>query len=105
MSSNFNFYVNRQGVQGKRGAKGEQGFSPVISVESQTANEYILKVENEDGSFTTPNLRGNAIENNGGTYIRFNPDTAQMYTGYADGATTEQAGVVRMGTYEDLVTG
>lgn len=105
MSSNFNFYVNRQGVQGQRGAKGEQGFSPVISVESQTANEYILKVENEDGSFTTPNLRGNAIENNGGTYIRFNPDTEQMYTGYADGATTEQAGVVRMGTYEDLVTG
>lgn len=105
MSSNFNFYVNRQGVQGKRGAKGEQGFSPVISVESQTANEYILKVENEDGSFTTPNLRGNAIENNGGTYIRFNPDTEQMYTGYADGATTEQAGVVRMGTYEDLVAG
>lgn len=105
MSSNFNFYVNRQGVQGKRGVKGEQGFSPVISVESQTANEYILKVENEDGSFTTPNLRGNAIENNGGTYIRFNPDTAQMYTGYADGATTEQAGVVRMGTYEDLVAG
>lgn len=105
MSSNFNFYVNRQGVQGKRGAKGEQGFSPVISVESQTANEYILKVENEDGSFTTPNLRGNAIENNGGTYIRFNPDTEQMYTGYADEATTEQAGVVRMGTYEDLVAG
>lgn len=105
MSSNFNFYVNRQGVQGQRGAKGEQGFSPVISVESQTANEYILKVENEDGSFTTPNLRGNAIENNGGTYIRFNPDTEQMYTGYADGATTEQAGVVRMGTYEDLVAG
>ena len=105
MSSNFNFYVNRQGVQGERGAKGEQGFSPVISVESQTANEYILKVENEDGSFTTPNLRGNAIENNGGTYIRFNPDTAQMYTGYADGATTEQAGVVRMGTYDDLVAG
>lgn len=105
MSSNFNFYVNRQGVQGKRGAKGEQGFSPVISVESQTANEYILKVENEDGSFTTPNLRGNAIENNGGTYIRFNPETEQMYTGFADGATTEQAGVVRMGTYEDLEAG
>ena len=105
MSSNFNFYVNRQGVQGKRGAKGEQGFSPVISVESQTANEYILKVENEDGSFTTPNLRGNAIENNGGTYIRFNPETGQMYTGFADSATTEQAGVVRMGTYEDLVAG
>ena len=105
MSSNFNFYVNRQGVQGKRGAKGEQGFSPVISVESQTANEYILRVENEDGSFTTPNLRGNAIENNGGTYIRFNPETEQMYTGFADSATTEQAGVVRMGTLEDLVAG
>lgn len=105
MSSNFNFYVNRQGVQGQRGAKGEQGFSPVISVESQTANEYILKVENEDGSFTTPNLRGNAIENNGGTYIRFNPETEQMYTGFADSATTEQAGVVRMGTLEDLAAG
>lgn len=105
MSSNFNFYVNRQGVQGKRGAKGEQGFSPVISVESQTANEYILRVENEDGSFLSPNLRGNAIENSGGTYIRFNPETEQMYTGYADSATTEQAGVVRMGVYDDLVAG
>lgn len=105
MSSNFNFYVNRQGVQGQRGAKGEQGFSPVISVESQTANEYILRVENEDGSFLSPNLRGNAIENSGGTYIRFNPETEQMYTGYMDAATTEQAGAVRMGTYEDLVAG
>ncbi len=105
MSSNFNFYVNRQGIQGIRGAKGEPGFSPVITVNTETANEYILQVENETGSFLTPNLRGNAIENTGGTYVRFNPETENMYTGYADSATTENSGVVRFSTYAELVAG
>lgn len=105
MSSNFNFYVNRQGVQGVRGAKGEQGFSPVITVKTETASEYVLQVENEDGTFDTPNLRGNAIENSGGTYIRFNPETEEMYTGEADSATTDNSGVVRFSTYAELEAG
>lgn len=105
MGIDFRFYLNRQGIQGKRGERGEQGFSPLISVKTQTANEYILTVQNEDGSFDTPNLRGNAIANNGGTYIRYNPLTQEMYTGDADYATNEQAGVVLLSTYAQLEAG
>lgn len=105
MGLDFNYFLNRQGIQGKRGERGEQGFSPLISVKTQTANEYILTVQNEDGSFDTPNLRGNAIANNGGTYIRYNPLTEEMYTGNADYATNEQAGVVLLASYDQLIAG
>lgn len=105
MGLDFNYFLNRQGIQGKRGERGEQGFSPLISVKTQTANEYVLTVQNEDGSFDTPNLRGNAIANNGGTYIRYNPLTEEMYTGNADYATNEQAGVVLLASYEQLIAG
>lgn len=105
MGLDFNYFLNRQGVRGKRGERGEQGFSPLISVKTQTANEYVLTVQNEDGSFDTPNLRGNAIANNGGTYIRYNPLTEEMYTGNADYATNEQAGVVLLASYDQLIAG
>lgn len=103
--ANFNFYVNRQGIRGRKGEQGEQGFSPIISVKTQTANEYVLTVQNEDGSFDSPNLRGNAITNNGGTYIRYNPDTEEMYTGYADVASYDRAGEVQFATYAQLENG
>lgn len=103
--ADFNFYVNRQGIRGRKGEQGEQGFSPIISVKTQTANEYVLTVQNEDGSFDSPNLRGNAITNNGGTYIRYNPDTEEMYTGYADMASYDAVGEVQFATYAQLENG
>ena len=45
MSSNFNFYINRQGARGRQGIQGEQGFSPVITVNKNTASEYTLNIE------------------------------------------------------------
>ena len=103
--ADFNFFLNRQGVRGNKGEQGEQGYSPRITVKTETAAEYVLNVQNEDGSFDTPNLRGNAIENLGGTYVRFNQDTEQMYTGYADTASTTSQGEVTLSTYEDLESG
>ncbi len=41
-----------------KGAKGDTGFSPRIEVASLTSAEYILKIINEDGTFYTPNLKG-----------------------------------------------
>lgn len=105
MSANFNFFVNRQGVQGQRGAKGDQGYSPIISVDTNNANVYKLKIQNEDTSFITPNLRGQALENTGGTYVRYDQSTESMYTGYADSATTSQVGVARFCTYSELASG
>lgn len=34
------------------------GYSPTITVESDTDEEYILKITNKEGSFLTPNLKG-----------------------------------------------
>lgn len=103
--ADFKFFLNRQGVRGNKGEQGEQGYSPRITVKTETAAEYVLNVQNEDGSFDTPNLRGNAIENLGGTYVRYNQTTEQMYTGYADTASTTSQGEVTLSTYEDLTSG
>lgn len=103
--ADFNFYLNRQGIKGRKGDTGEAGFSPIISVKTNTANEYVLNVQNESSSFDTPNLRGNAIINNGGTYIRYNPLTEEMYTGYADVASTSALGEVQFSTYAQLENG
>lgn len=46
-----------QGLQGLKGDNGADGFSPTITEKINTANEYILTVTNEDGSFDTPNLK------------------------------------------------
>ena len=55
----FNFFLNRQGIQGRKGEKGDTGFSPTISVGTDPLDEYKLIIANESNSFETPNLRGN----------------------------------------------
>ena len=45
-------------MNGEKGDDGEQGYSPVISVKESTQSSYKLHVENEDGGFDTPNLKG-----------------------------------------------
>ena len=100
----FNFYLNRQGVTGKQGAKGEKGFSPVISVERDTLSEYILRITNESSYFLTTNLR-ESKEDRGGTYIRYDRDQGVMYAGDADRANKTQYGEVRFATPEELAAG
>ena len=99
----FRYFVNRQGPRGEQGVKGEQGYSPQITVGKNTAHEYTLKIINEDGSFETENLKATA-EDKGGTYLRYDRDTYQEYIGDPDFASTEKYGVVRLATKEDLAT-
>lgn len=47
-------------VEGEKGDPGEDGFSPTITVKTETSETYILTVTTADGSFDTPNLRGRA---------------------------------------------
>lgn len=64
--SNFNFYLNRQGIrgrQGEKGDKGEQGYSPYIEIKSDTPTEFIMTIHNENESFDTPNLIPQSIGN------------------------------------------
>ncbi len=41
-----------------KGRDGEDGFSPKITVASDTDTEYRLEITTKAGSFTTPNLKG-----------------------------------------------
>ena len=101
--ADFNYFLNRQGIRGLQGVKGDQGDSPIITVQTETPNEYILKITNPDGTeLISPNLRGNKININEGTYVRYNTDTGELYTSTADGATGELAGVVRLATDADI---
>ena len=48
-----------KGDKGDKGEKGDKGFSPTITENPDNTNEiYKLDVINEDGTFTTPNLKG-----------------------------------------------
>lgn len=99
----FKYFLSRQGPRGQQGVKGEQGYSPQITVGKNTASEFTLKIINEDGSFETENLKV-VPENRGGTYVRYDRNTYQEYIGDPDFATTEKYGVVRLATKEDLAT-
>lgn len=99
----FRYYLNRQGPRGQQGVKGEQGYSPQITVGKNTASEFTLKIINEDGSFETENLKVTP-EDRGGTYVRYDRNTYQEYIGDPNFATTEKYGVVRLATKEDLAT-
>ncbi len=62
--SDFNFYINREGVRGRvgeKGDKGDKGFSPYIDIKTNTPTEFIMTVHNEEESFDTPNLIPTAI--------------------------------------------
>ena len=60
--ADFQFYLNRQGVRGAKGVKGDKGDSPIVSVNKHTTNEYVLQIDNPDGTqIITPNLVGQQI--------------------------------------------
>jgi len=105
--ADFNWYLNRQGLRGLTGEKGDQGFSPYFTVEESTANQYRLRVHNENDSFVTENLRGNAIEirNPDGNYIKYDHETGDFYVDDADYATVDSEGQVILATINDVVTG
>lgn len=98
----FKFYLNRQGVKGNKGEKGDQGFSPIIEVSENTAASYKLQITTETDQIETPNLRGNAVEDLGGTYMRFNTENQTMYAGTADVATTSSQGEVTLASDEAI---
>lgn len=103
--ADFNFYLNRQGIQGRKGDKGDTGFSPTISVGTDTLNEYKLIIANEVNSFETPNLRGNInVLDNGGTYLRYDAETQQISAQGLDAATSTMLGGVLMSTASDIET-
>lgn len=101
--ANFNFYLNRQGVRGQKGEKGDQGFSPSITVNTNTADEYTLLIQNEYDSFVTDNVRP-TYDDRGGTYVRVDRANNVQYFGSADIATTANYGEVKLAQASDLAS-
>ncbi len=48
------------GEKGEQGKAGKDGFAPQVEVEKSTSNEYILKIQDVDSEYDTPNLRGSS---------------------------------------------
>lgn len=55
------------GPSGVPGTNGVDGVSPTITVSSSTDTEYMLTITDVNGSFTTPNLKGQNGTGGGGT--------------------------------------
>lgn len=99
----YTIILNEQGPQGRQGATGQNGFSPIIDVSTNTRDTYVLTITTADGVITTPNLKSEPIPS-GGT-------NGQVLTNYGNdvygwgtlpNATTESQGVVYLSTDEDF---
>lgn len=102
--ADFKFYLNRSGMRGAKGEKGDRGFSPTIVEGTNTVNEYTLKIVNEFDEFETPNLRGDNVDilDPNGTYVRYDHQTDKLYVASADLANSTDAGIIRIATPEDF---
>jgi hypothetical protein len=102
----FNFNINRQGIRGRKGDKGADGFTPSISESVNTVDEYKLLISNQFNEFETPNLRGNInVLDNGGQYLKYNADTQQISAEQLNTATADIIGGVVLSTDEKFNTG
>lgn len=96
--ADFQFYLNRQGVRGAKGVKGDKGDSPIVSVNKHTANEYVLQIDNPDGTqIITPNLVGQQIVvNTAGDYVKYDRNSNQFVTVELPSSTGEEEGLIRL---------
>lgn len=104
MCADFNFYLNRQGVRGVQGVKGDDGFSPIITVAQDNADGYKLHIQTATDDFDTSNLRP-PITDAGGKYLLWDNATGTMTAGFLEYASTEVVGGVNLATAEDMTEG
>lgn len=99
----YTIILNQQGPQGRQGEAGQDGFSPIIAVGTNTRNTYNLVITTADGVITTPNLISEPIPSggiNGQVLTNFGNDVYGW--GTLPNATTESQGVVYLSTDEDF---
>lgn len=99
----YTIILNQQGPSGRQGATGQNGFSPIIDVSTNTRDTYILTITTADGVITTPNLKSEPIPSggiNGQVLTNFGNDVYGW--GTLPNATTESQGVVYLSTDEDF---
>lgn len=99
----YTIILNQQGPSGRQGATGQNGFSPIIDVSTNTRDTYVLTITTADGVITTPNLVSEPIPSggiNGQVLTNFGNDVYGW--GALPNATTESQGVVYLSTDEDF---
>ena len=99
----YTIILNQQGPSGRQGEAGQDGFSPIIAVGTNTRDTYTLVITTEDGVITTPNLKSEPIPSggtNGQVLTNFGNDVYGW--GTLPNATTESQGVVYLSTDEDF---
>lgn len=99
----YTIILNQQGPSGRQGATGQNGFSPIIAVGTNTRDTYNLVITTADGVITTPNLISEPIPSggaNGQVLTNFGNDVYGW--GTLPNATTESQGVVYLSTDEDF---
>lgn len=99
----YTIILNQQGPSGRQGATGQNGFSPIIAVGTNTRDTYNLVITTADGVITTPNLKSEPIPSggtNGQVLTNFGNDVYGW--GTLPNATTESQGVVYLSTDEDF---
>ena len=99
----YTIILNQQGPSGRQGEAGQDGFSPIIAVGTNTRNTYNLVITTADGVITTPNLISEPIPSggiNGQVLTNFGNDVYGW--GTLPNATTESQGVVYLSTDEDF---
>lgn len=57
--------TGEQGIQGIPGNPGDDGISPTVAIKTNTSTDYVLTITDADGSFDTPNLKGQDGEGSG----------------------------------------
>jgi hypothetical protein len=99
----YTIILNQQGPSGRQGTTGQNGFSPIIAVGTNTRDTYNLVITTADGVITTPNLISEPIPSggiNGQVLTNFGNDVYGW--GTLPNATTESQGVVYLSTDEDF---
>lgn len=96
--------LNQQGPQGRQGNPGVDGVSPEITVAQNTNTSYVLKIEDVNGSFTTPNLKATLpVGGQEGTVLTKNSSTdGDVSWQILPNASQENPGMVELATIEDM---
>ena len=100
----YELILNEQGPQGRQGEKGNEGFSPTVTINTNTDQVYSLTITTADGQIVTPNLKA-SVPGTGtaGQVLTKNSDTPyDMSFQSLPQAQDNQAGVVQLATENDL---
>ena len=100
----YTIILNEQGPQGRQGNQGNPGFSPQITVKTDTASVYQLNITTVDGTITTPNLKS-GLPTGGvqGSVLTKNSDVdGDVSFKSLPNAQTNQAGIVQLADTADL---